>query len=195
MWTATSLHRPQGIVESVSARRRRQRVVAAYRAGLASAGAMTDPATSAPLPSSASTPPWFPRGRTRRTPSWRDPQVLQPSTRHTDEGTAFVSDDTCRMTSAQALCLTAGQLRRYHLAVVDCLSSDPHYRKDFVSHSLLWQEALLVFPGEQGLPPLPVNDAVCRQLVSAGQHLRLESRTAPAEWPLSDMPMYLVPRA
>ena len=194
MWTATSRDRPQGTVESVSARRRRQRGMAAYKAGLASAGAMTDPATST-FTSSASTPPWFPSGRTRRTPPWRDPQVLQPSLRHTANGMAFVSDDTCRMTSAQALCLTAAQLRRYHLAVVDFLSSDPQYRKDFVSHSLLWQEVLLVFPGEHGLPPLPVSDAVCRQLVSAGQHLRLESRTAPAEWPLSDMPMYLVPRA
>ena len=195
MWTATSRDRRQGIAESVSARRRRQRGVAAYKAGLASAGAMTDPATSGSLANSSSTPPWFPSGRTRRTPSWRDPQVLQPPTRHTEDGMAFGSDDTCRLTSAQALGLTAPQLRRYHLAVLDFLSSDPHYRIGFVSHSLLWQEVLLVFPGEQGLPPLPVNDAVCRQVVSAGQHLRLESRTAPAEWPLSDMPMYLIPRA
>ena len=108
---------------------------------------------------------------------------------------AFVSDDTGRMTSAQALRLTAAQLRRYHLAMLHFLSSDPHYRKGFVGHSLLWQEVLLVFPGEQGLPPLPVSDAVCRQIVSAGQDLRLESRTAPPEWPLADPPMYLVPRA
>ena len=195
MWTATSLHKPPGTVESLSARRRRQRVASAYKAGRASAVAMIHPATTASLPDSTSAPPGAPRGRTRRTPSWRDPQVQQPSAMHTDHGLAFVSDDTSRMTSAQALCLTNAQLRRYHLAVVDFLSSDPHYRRDFVSHSLLWQEVFLVFPGEQGLPPLPVNDAVCRQLVSAGQHLRLESRTAPPEWPLSDMPMYLVPRA
>ena len=139
--------------------------------------------------------PWSPRGRIRRTPPWRAPQAPQASTGHTGDDRTFVSEATCRMTPAQALSLTAAQLRRYHLAVVHFLSSDPRYRRSFVSHSLLWQEVLLVFPGEHGLPPLPVNDAVCRQLVSAGQHLRLESRTAPSEWPLSDLPMYLVPRA
>ena len=158
-------------------------------------GPMTDPAKSDPLTSPTSRRPWSPCGRIRRTPPWRAPQVPQPSARHTRDDMAFVSDATCRMTSAQALSLTAAQLRSYHLAVVHFLSSDPHYRKGFVGHSLLWQEVLLVFPGEQGLPPLPVNDAVCRQIVSAGQHLRLESRAAPSEWPLSDLPMYLVPRA
>ena len=121
--------------------------------------------------------------------------VTQLSTRHPENDMTFVSEDTCRMTSAQALGLTAAQLRRYHLAVVHFLSTDPYYRKGFVGHSLLWQEVLLVFPGEHGLPPLPVSDTVCRQIVSAGPHLRLESRSAPSEWPLSELPMYLVPRA
>ena len=156
---------------------------------------MTDPAYLDPLTDPTSRRPWSPRGRLRRTPPWRAPQVPQPSARHTGDDRAFVTEDTRRMTPAQALSLNAAQLRSYHLAVVHFLSSDPHYRKGFVGHSLLWQEVLLVFPGEHGLPPLPVSDAVCRQIVSAGQHLRLESRTAPSEWPLADPPMYLVPRA
>ena len=131
----------------------------------------------------------------RRTPPWRAALLQQPSPGRSEDDLAFVSDSAGRMTSAEALGLSTAQLRKYHLAVVHFLSSDPSYRKGFVGHSFLWQEVLLVFPGEPGLPPLPVNAAVCRQVVSAGQHLRLESRTAPPDWPLSDLPMYLVLRA
>ena len=137
----------------------------------------------------ASTPANSSRGR--RTPPWRaalagtpppcveDSSALDPPTAH-------------RLTIAEALSLRALQFRRYHLAVVHFLSSDPNYRKGFLCHSFLWQEVFLVFPGEPGLPPLPVHPAVCRQVVAAGPHLRLESRTAPPDWPLSELPMYLV---
>ena len=100
-----------------------------------------------------------------------------------------------RLTTAEAQRLSTAQLQRYHLAVVHFLSTDPSYRRVFVCHSFLWQEVLLVFPGEPGLPPLPVHPAVCRQVVSAGRHLRLESRAAPADRPLADLPLYLVLKA
>ena len=133
--------------------------------------------------------------RVRRTPPWRAALLHKPTPGRSEEHLALDFDSASRLTTAEALGLSTAQLRRYHLAVVHFLSSDPNYRKGFVGHSFLWQEVLLVFPGEPGLPPLPVHPAVCRQVVSAGQHLRLESRTAPPDWPLSDLPMYLVLKA
>ena len=130
--------------------------------------------------------------RGRRTPPWRAALVGLPRPACSVDRLASDLPTAHRLTNADALGLSTAQLRRYHLAVVHFLSSDPNYRKGFVCHSFLWQEVLLVFPGEPGLPPLPVHPAVCRQVVSAGQHLRLESRTAPPDWPLSELPMYLV---
>ena len=130
--------------------------------------------------------------RVRRTPPWRAALLHLPTPGCSADHLTSYFASARRLTTAEALGLSTAQLRRYHLAVVHFLSSDPNYRKGFVGHSFLWQEVLLVFPGEPGLPPLPVHPAVCRQVVSAGQHLRLETRTAPPDWPLSDLPLNLV---
>ena len=88
--------------------------------------------------------------------------------------------------------LTAEQLGCYHYALAQFLRSDPAYGRVSREDRVLWQEAILGFPGDTGLPPLPGDIATCRQVVTHGHRLRLELAAAPPDWPLSEPPTYII---
>ena len=97
-----------------------------------------------------------------------------------------------RLSFSEGRQLTAEQLGCYHNALAQFLRSDPDYGKVSKDDRLLWQEAILAFPGDTGLPPLPVDIATCRQVVTHGHRLRLELAAEPLDWPLSEPPIYII---
>jgi len=104
---------------------------------------------------------------------------------------SFVRASRQRLSIREAFGLQASYLAAYHEALARFLRADPTYRRLPHGTLLLWQEAFLTFPGEFGLPPLPIDEAICRQVVAHGKQMRLELASPPSDWPLAQLPMYL----
>ena len=103
----------------------------------------------------------------------------------------FVRASRQRLSKTEAIGLAPPYLAAYHEALTRYLRTDPIYRRLPQDAPPLWQEIFLTFPGEFGLPPLPTNEAICRQVVAHGKKMRLELAPPPRDWPLAQPPMYL----
>ena len=110
----------------------------------------------------------------RSSPSDPGSQVADSAKDQWEASFAYVRSTKHRLSKEEGHRLTPDQLGCYRYALAHFLRTDPDYGRSKSQLRVLWQEAMIAFPGDSGLPPLPIDVATCRQVITHGHRLRLE---------------------